>query len=178
MRRVDDKDKPNLILGINSIMGSLTRGPKLREAPRITIDFRTDGAPRAGEEPARVKGVKYRDSKNHHCAVEGNEIPLCCDEVPRPALEEFDGTIDAADVDTGDGEDHGAEEGHDGALEGREEVFADGATDEVSAAEDEDCDRGHLEDNSCHHDVRAWGGVAVFLGRCDGGHSAADGLDD
>ena len=125
-----------------------------------------------------MNAIEYRDSKNHHCAVEGNEVPFCCDEIPGPALEELDGTIDAPDVDTDDGEDHGAEQGHDGALEGLEKVFADGPTDEVGTAEDEDGDRGHLEDNSCHHDVRTWGGVAVLLGCCDGGHAAADGLDD
>lgn len=129
-------------------------------------------------QPAGMEDVEDSHGKDHHGAVERNEVPFGRDQVSVPALGQLDGSVDTPNVDADDGEDHGSEQGVDGTGGMAEQSMLDTAADEVGGADNEDGDGEHLEDDAGNHDVRAGCGVAVDLVGLGGGDTTADGLND
>lgn len=127
--------------------------------------------------PARVDEVEDSNGQNHHGAVERDEVPLRGDEVSVPTLQQLDRPVDAADIDTDDGENHGPQEGDHGVPHRVQHVASHRAPDEVGSTHHKDGDGRHLEDDTRDHDVRACRGVAVDLVRLGGGYAPSDGLD-
>lgn len=68
------------------------------------------------DEPAWVDEVEYGHGRDHHSSIKSDEKPLVRDEIPRPALQQLDCSVDTSDIDADDGEGHGSHQGHDGAA--------------------------------------------------------------
>lgn len=99
-------------------------------------------------------------------------------QVPTPTLRQLDGTVNAPGIDAKHREDHRSKKRNNGTSHGLQETTAQGPAHKVCCAEDEDGDGEELEDDTGYHDVCAGCGVSVYFVDFDGGHAAADGLDD